>query len=490
MTADAAYLGVDLGGSGAKAGVFDQTGQLLGFGEVSVPVRPTPEGHSEVPIQELYAAARDAARKAIAQARRPVRALSVASQGQTFVSVDDHAVPLHPAILWYDSRAQQQARRLNDRLAHASGAQRTPVVQAISTAPKILWLREHRPRDMARAARYLLLPDYVAYRLTGTAVIDSNTAMSTGLYIEDAPGYCEAALEAAEITPDQLSRIARPGEPVGTLLPAAAQEWGLLPQTLLVCGTNDQYAGALGAGNCAPGILSETSGTCLALVTLTERLPDPLPAGLLGGRFPIRRYQFALAYAKTAGLVLDWLRRELCPGRSFDELQALAAAVPAGSRGLTVLPHFDGTVSPRPDPAVRGAFANLNLTHTLGDLYRAILESLSFSLRENLELMARHGFRLQRIRSIGGGARNDLWLQIKADVTGLPVDRPACTQAATLGAAMLAATGVGDFQTLEQCVQVFYHTARTFEPRWEDRAAYDAAYGRYQHLWQSLYPAQ
>jgi xylulokinase len=488
MSAAAGYLGVDLGGSGAKAGVFGEAGELLGFGQVSAPVQATPEGYSEVPIESVYEAAREASRQAIAQAGRRIRALAVASQGQTFVSLDAGGRPLHPAILWYDSRASEQAQRLTEALAQAAGAERKPVVQAISTAPKILWLRQHQPQAMARAARYLLLPDYLCWRLTGTPVTDSNTAMSTGLYAEDARDYCAAALQAAQIRPDELARIAQPGAPVATLRPEAAAEWGLEPDTLLVCGTNDQYAGALGAGNCAPGIVSETSGTCLALVTLTERLPEPLPVGLLGGRFPIQRYQFALAYAKTAGLVLDWLRREMCPGRSLEDLEQLAAAVPPGSHGLTVLPHFDGTVSPRPDPAVRGVFADLNLGHTLGDLYRAILESLSFSLRENVELMARSGFDLTRIRSIGGGARSDLWLQMKADVTGLPVDRPACAEAATMGAAMLAATGAGIFDTVERSAEVFYRTQRTFEPCNAHRAAYDAAYRRYQNLWQRLYP--
>lgn len=488
MSPTVGYLGVDLGGSGAKAGVFSDTGELLGFGHVSVPIQTTPDGHSEVPIEEVYEAARESSRRAIAQAGAPIRALSVASQGQTFVSLDAQDRPLHPAILWYDSRAAEQAKGLSQRIAQTAGTERKPVVQAISTAPKILWLREHAPEIMARAERYLLLPDYLAYRLTGTPVTDGNTAMSTALACEDVPDYSQAALKAAQIRPEQLAQIAQPGEPLQTVLPEVAADWGLEPDTLLVCGTNDQYAGALGAGNSAPGIVSETSGTCLALVTLTERLPNPLPVGLLGGRFPIRRYQFALAYAKTAGLVLDWVRRELSPGRSHHELDELAAAVPPGSHGLTVLPHFDGTVSPRPDPAVRGAFANLNLGHTLGDLYRAVLESLTFSLRENLELMQRSGFSPERLRSIGGGARSDLWLQMKADVTGLPVDRPACTEAATMGAAMLAATGAGAFASISDSVEVFYHTEQTFEPCRGMAEEYEPAYQRYQDLWQRLYP--
>jgi xylulokinase len=282
-----------------------------------------------------------------------------------------------------------------------------------------------------------------------------------------------------------MSRVLAPAEPIGVVKEAMAREWRLDPQTLLVAGTNDQYAGALGAGNCRPGILTETSGTCLALVTLTRRLPRPMPPGLLGGPFPVEPYCYALAYAKTAGVVLDWFQRELGGGMTLRQLDRLAARIPAGANGLAVLPHFEGMVSPVPDPRVRGVISGLALRHTRVHIYRAILEALAFALRENVEFLRDCGLRPRVVRSIGGGARSDLWLQIKADVLGVPVERPAVTEAAVMGAAMLAAVGCGDRASLRQASESLYRCARIFEPQRHNRAAYAEAYRRYQRLRES-----
>ncbi|MHB9133959.1 MAG: xylulokinase [Armatimonadota bacterium] len=481
-----AYLGIDLGGTGAKAGVFDAAGRLLGAGQVGYTPKITPDGH-ELPIETIYSAAREATRTAVEMSGANICALAISSQGQTFVSLDEFDQPLHPAILWYDSRATEQAAALKAMVDATCRCECRPLVETICAAAKILWLREHYARTMAQARHYLLLPDYLTYRLTGQAVTDPSTAVSTGLYADDAPEYCPEALAAARITKEQLARIQPPGSPIATISLSAAREWGLPEDTLVVTGTNDQYAGALGTGNCRPGIVSETSGTCLALVTLTEKLPSPVPSGIIGGRFPIPRYQFALAYAKTAGVVLDWFTRQLYPGYTLQQLDTMAATVPIGSHGLTMLPHFDGMVSPSPNPAARGAFTNLSLAHNGIDLYRAILEALSFSLRENVELLQGHGFHLDGIRSIGGGAKSDFWLQMKADVTGLPVERPAVAESATLGAAILAAVGTGEFSSIEESSATLYQVERTFQPNSDAHAAYAEPYQKYRELCSRLY---
>jgi xylulokinase len=350
-----------------------------------------------------------------------------------------------------------------------------------------MWLREREPALMAQARRYLLLPDYFAFRLTGKAVTDPCTASSTGVYAEDTPDYCAPALAAAGLTKPQLAEIQLPGQPIGRVLSSIAAEWKLSSETLVIAGTNDQYAGALGAGNCRPGIVSVTTGTCLALVALTEHLPDLLPAGLEGGRFPIARYQFALAFAKTAGIVLEWFQRELSSKENLRELDQMAAGVPAGSRGVVALPHFDGMISPTPDAAARGAFLNLSLHHTRADLYHAILESLGFSLRENLELLRRSGFRADTIRAIGGAARSDLLMQLMADITGEPIERPRVTEAAVLGAAMIAAVGTGAFATLEECSAALYKRERVFTPSPSHHAVYEDLYPRYVELYRHVY---
>lgn len=487
MSAKPVFMGVDLGGTGAKAGIFDSDGRPLGIGHQGYSPKNLGNGRAEIPIETIYEAARAAVHQALEAAGKPaVVALAISSQGQTFATIDEKGRSLHPAILWYDSRAGEQAARLIKKF-EVLPAQERPPVNVLSSSAKILWLNENMPDIMAPAWRYLLLPDYLSYRLTGEAVIDSNTATSIGMQIEGATDFSFPALHIAGIPREQLSRILRPGTPIARLTSSAASEWGLSPETLLVAGTNDQYAGALGAGNNAPGIITETTGTCLALVTLTERLPSPMPQGLYGGHFPIAGLFFLLAYSKTAGLLLHWFQQVWADGKSLADLDAEAATVSPGSRGITLLPHFDGAVSPVPDPAVRGAFSGLTLEHTRADMYRAILESLAFSLRENVENIVLQGFKPSVIRSIGGGAKSDLWLQIKADVLGLPVEKPCVTESAVLGAAMIAAVGQGTFRSLSQASAGLYRPAKQFIPNLSLSDTYQEAYQRYIDLRKKLY---
>jgi xylulokinase len=482
-----AYLGIDVGGTGAKAGVVDRQGRLLGIARRSYHPNLTPEGYVEIPIEMIYGAAREASAEAVRESGARIVALSISSQGQTFVSLDEKDEPLHAAIVWYDARASQQSDRLIAALQSADLHEPMPPVDPTATGAKIMWLREHSPALMSHAVRYLLLPDYLAYVLTGKAVTDPTTASSTGLYAEDEPDYCRAALDAAGVAKAQLAQIRMTGQPVGHVLPEQAEAWQLTPQTLVVTGTNDQYAGALGAGNCRPGIVSVTAGTCLALVTLTERLPASLPAGLFGGRFPIARYQYVLAFAKTAGVVLEWFNRELSPGESLRELDQMASRVPIGSRGVVMLPHFDGMISPVPNPDARGAFLNLSLHHTRVEMYHAILESLGYCLYENLRLLQTCGFGASVVRSIGGGAKSDYWLQMMADVTGVPVEKPVVGEAAVLGAAMIAAVGSGVFATLEECSEAFYRKDQVFVPRAQNHALYEDLFDKYVRLYKHIY---
>jgi xylulokinase len=475
-----AYLGIDIGGTGVKVGVFDEKGRLLAAAKRGYTPRTDGAGRAEIPITVIEAGAREAVREAVAAAGAPIRALAVVSQGQTFVSLDASGQPLHPAILWYDSRAGAQAQALKQALAGMPGGPH-PGMEAIASAPKILWLREHEPALMARAKRHLLLPDFITFRLTGRPVTDPQTAASTGL-TRGGTDYHGPALEAAALPRSSLADIVPSGRMAGTVSAEAAEAWGLAPGTCVAAGTNDQYAGAMGAGLYRPGLLSVATGTCLALVTLTRKDPHPLPAGLWGSDFPIPGLFFVLAYSKTAGVALEWFQRVLAPGVDMRALDAEAAQSPAGSRGVTACPHFDGMLSPSPDSQVRGLFAGLGLHHTRGDLFRSLLESLAFALRENVTHIRSQGFPIEEIRSIGGAARSDFWLQLQADVTGLPVCRPRNTEAATLGAAMLAASGAGDFTGLATSVEALYQPGDRFAPDPALAAPYEESFQRYRSL--------
>jgi xylulokinase len=481
-----AYLGLDIGGTGAKAGVVDPEGRLLALAHRGYQPCASPEGYIEIHIEQIYEAAREAAATVIRQSDARILALSISSQGQTFVSLDDHDQPLHPAIIWYDSRATEQADQLQKALQAANLRKPLPLVQTIAAAPKIMWLRERHPALMAQARRFLLLPDYFSYRLTGRAATDPITASSTALYANGSPDYCAAALDAAKIGKEQLAEILPVGAPIGRVRPQSGADWELSSETLMVTGNNDQFAATLGAGNCRPGMLTVMTGTCLALVTLTEKLPDPMPVGIFGGHFPIPPYDYALTYSKTAGVVLDWLKREW-GGVSLHEVDGLASAVPPGSRGVTMLPYFDGMFSPSPNAAARGAFMNLQLHHTRADLYRATLEALGYTFRENLELMQHHGLAMNTIRAMGGGAKSNFWLQMKADIAGRAIEKPQVTETAVLGAAMFAAVGHGAFRSLTEGSETFVKVERVFEPHVQNHARYDDLYRNYLALYRHVY---
>jgi xylulokinase len=482
-----AYLGIDVGGSGARAGVVDRFGQVLAVSHQAYQPHVSQEGYIEIPIETVYSAAQTAAASAIGACGARIVAVSISSQGQTFVSLNARDEPLHPAIVWYDGRASEQADRMKQLLRLTNFGEPIPAVNPISTAPKIMWLRERFPTLIAQAKRFLLLPEYLAYRLTGRAVTDPATASSTGLYNQDAPDYAAAALTAAEICRSAIADIQEPGQPIAHVLPAAARAWGLDDQTLLVTGTNDQYAGAVGAGNCRPGIVTFSAGSCLALVTLTEKLPQPMPVGLIGGRFPVPQFHYALAFAKTAGVVLEWFNRELSSDKKLTDLDDMASQVPIGSHGLMMVPHFDGMVSPVRNPEARGAFLNLSLHHTRADMYRATLEALGYSLNEGLLLLRQTGFVIDTVRAIGGGARSDIWLQMIADITGRSIERPATIDAAIVGAAMLAALGSGAFTSWAEICEVFYRGEQVFSPRPENHAAYEGFFEKYVQLYQHIY---
>jgi len=194
-----------------------------------------------------------------------------------------------------------------------------------------------------------------------------------------------------------------------------------------------------------------------------------------------------MAFTITSAIVLKWFRDITAPGMAYDDFLQGVADIPAGCGGLTVLPHFAGTASPTYNPDVRGAFNGLTLGHTRAHIARAIMESCACMLRECLDCVTGHGIALTGVRSMGGAARSDLWLRMKADLLGLPVERPACTDAGSLGAAMLAAAGTGRFGSVAEAAEAWYRTDRTFEPNPVNYAAYQEVYRRYLELYRQLY---
>ncbi len=469
------FIGVDLGTTGVKVGLFDAAGSAADVWSREFRMDAPQAGFAEFDANAYMDLAMAGIREVLEKSgvrSDSVKGIGLSSQAQTFTVLDEANRPVRPAISWIDTRAEKEAEELS--------------INAVASGPKLLWLRRHEPHAMARARRLMLMPDYLIYRLTGEHVTDPVTAGSTGMYDHTSGQWAPELLEAVGLDADSVPAVRETGSVAGTLTKAAAGKLGLSTDAIVAVGTNDQCTGALGAGNAEPGIASIAMGTALAIF-VTTKPREHLPDGLRCSHHPVPGLVGLMAFAKTSGIVIRWFREKLAPDLDYDGLFAEAAAVPVGAEGVSALPHFSGTGTPTYDASVRGAFSGLSLAHGRAHMFRALVESLTFTIRENLELLTNAAGELQPPRMIGGGAQSDVWLQMIADATGRAIERPAVREAACLGAAELAMAAAGQFASVAEASLSLYRMERRFEPDTTARDAWDEAFERYQKLYEALY---
>jgi xylulokinase len=366
------------------------------------------------------------------------------------------------------------------------------------SAAKILWWRRNDPALFVGAARFLLVEDFILHRLTGRFVTDGSVACTSLLLDIRTEAWWDPMLDAVGVDASRLPEIAAPGSIVGTLTVAAAEALGLPAALPVVAGGMDQGAGAIGVGNTGPGVISESTGGALTVqATVAQHGGDPT------GQTPVYIHSAPDAYlycpvCPTGGMALTWFRdtfgageveRAAREGRSaYELLTELAATAPAGSDGVLFLPHLAGAFSPEYVPEARGVLYGLTLHHGRAHAVRAVLESVAFMLRRNVELLGSAGATAAEIRSHGGGARSALWNQVKADVCGMPVLTMEGEDAAVRGDAMLAGVAAGVYTDLAEAGRVMVVPAARFDPDPARRAVYDDAYGTYTALFDALRP--
>ncbi|NLX95511.1 MAG: hypothetical protein GXY83_04985 [Rhodopirellula sp.] len=484
-------LSLDAGTTSLKAVLFDTEGrQVASHLEEYELFKPSPDIVELDP--QVYWQSATASIRAVIEASRvaagDIVAIGVTSQGETLTVVDGHGEPLRPSIVWLDNRSREEAEAM-DREFSPNDVYRVtgqPEMIPTWTATRILWLRRNEPEVFRRAHKYLMVEDYLIHRLTGRYATDRALCPSTLYYDLTTGQWWPEMLGYLGIDEAQLPALKDSAEIAGEVSEEAARQTGLRRGTVVTTAPIDQVAGAVGAGNLEPGVITETTGAALAIcATLDEPAYDPqrrigLYAHAVRGRYVL------LPWIPTAGMVLRWFRDELGGGMDYNRLAEEARAVAAGSDGLIVLPHLSGAGSPEPDPRVKGVFWGLTLGHHRGHFVRAIMESIAYVLRSNLLALEDLGMEIREVRSLGGAARSDLWLQIKADVCRKDLLVMACDEAASLGVAMLASVAAGVHADLEAAKQamVAVRTRTPFDP--SAAAGYDACYRRYADLYRHI----
>lgn len=456
-------LGIDLGSTEVKAGLFDAGGRPLGIGRGAHPTDHGADGRAEQDPAAWWAATATAVREARAAAAGrgippEVVAICGIAQGPTLAVLDGAAMPVRPAITWQDRR---------------------PGTDTFGLLPKISWLVAHDPAGAGRARWLLAAWDALGLWLTGRA------AWSLQGHEQ---ALDPADLAAAGVDPGAVPEPIPFGARLGPLAAGPAAAFGLAAGIPVYAGVNDGTASILGAGLLDPGDAVDTGGASGGYGVYHDR-PLELP-GTFVARAPLEgRWILGGAMAAT-GASFDWLGEDVLGRRWSDaELLAEAAVVPPGAKGLLFLPYLAGERAPIFDERARGAFVGLVLGHGRGHLVRAVVEGAAFAARHVAQPIRDAGVPLREVRLAGAAARHPLWARVKADVMGVPAAVPRVPDTALLGAAVLAAVGCGLAPDLATGVRSMTAVETRTEPDPVAHARYDDLFAIYRALYPALRPA-
>ena len=485
-----AYLGIDIGTYESKGALVRTDGAILASGaRAHKMILPQPGWAEHRAEEDWWADFAAISRELIARAGiapGDIKGVGASGIGPCVLPVDEAGRPLSNAILYgVDTRAKREIDDLNAAIGASAILERCGnALTSQSVGPKILWLKRNRPDVFARTYKFLNSTSYLVHRLTGRFVVDHYTAANASpLYRADKLEW-SAAL-APDIAPlDRLPELAWTTEIAGAVSAHAALETGLAPGTPVIVGTIDAAAEAVSAGVLAPGEMMLMYGSTIFTVLIAEARISDSRLWWAPWLFPGRHA--ALGGLATSGALTHWFRdqlgRDLDPAEAPGLLASEAASSPPGARGLVFLPYFSGERTPIHDPHAKGAWFGLNLTHTRADMYRALLEGVANATRHVLETYRAAGAKPFSIHAVGGGVRNDVWIQATSDIANIGQATMNSNLGASYGDAFLAALAIGDVGTAD--IKRWNPVAARIEPRAECAPLYDRQYGVFRALYE------
>jgi xylulokinase len=472
-------IGIDAGTQSLKAIVVDNDLTILGEHSMGYqPSFPRP-GWAEQDPSLWLDALRPAISGALTRARvaaRDIACVAVTGQLDGCLAADSHGHSMGPAIIWMDRRATDEIAGIDPEMIRERTGN---ILDATHMAAKIAWLQRHSTEPVATWHQPV---SFIVAKLCGNNVLDHSLASTTMLYDIATRDWVDDLLDSFGIDRSQMSHIANASSIAGTITESGAVLTGLLAGTPIAVGTGDDFTGAIGAGVIAPGLVSCCVGTAevVGIVSSDFLLDDA--ALVETHRFPGDRF-FIENPGWLSGGAVTWFVSTFGLA-SAEEMSALAATANPGCNDLLFLPALSGAMAPRWNAGARGAFYGLTAHHGRAELARSVLEGCAFAMRDVVDRLIAIGGPVSAIRLSGGGALSEVWSQIRADVSRLPVEIPAYTDSAPLGATQLALQAVGIAKSFESNIAI----AATFESAFKNKEVYDRAYRRYRNLFEALTP--
>ena len=480
-------LGLDIGSSSAKCAAFSIEGEMLA--ESTVEYNKLLTNKADELFSYVCTVIRDCAGKI--KDNGDIASITVSSFGESFAAVDRRGSALSDIVTYSESWGEGEVdlllRKVPD-IGRIAGAN----PKTFYALPKIMCLLKTRPEIKSDLWKFLQIMDFIIYRLSGETVIDYALACRALAFDVINRRWSDEILAAAGIGKDTLSDPVPAGTIAGEIRESLARSLGVPANTKIIAGAHDQVATAIGAGVLSAGeaVIGTGSVECITPV-FDHPILEP---GFLEKNYAciphaVHGKYVTYAFSMTGGALLSWFRDTLAihlnaaaqaQGRSVYDL--LNESCPPQPSDLLVIPHFGGTGTPELNQKAAGTITGFTLDTGLPDIYRAVLEGLCFEMRYNREQIADFGVNFNSLRATGGGARSDIWLQMKADIIGVPVTPLATANSGLTGGAMLAAVSLGAYDSLEEAAKKFVKVRDTFYPSDGPKGYYNDKYRRYQTL--------
>ncbi len=485
-------LGLDIGTSGVKALLISVEGKIISSKTVSYPLTTPHSGWAEQSPYDWWEATVKVIKETVSNNlidSNQIKGISLSGQMHSSVFLNEKMEVIRPAILWSDTRTSGQCKEIYakagglDQLIHYVS---NPALEGF-TAPKILWLKENEPENYQKVKHILLPKDYIRYRLTNELFTEVSDAAGTLLFEVIKKRWSTGLLKKLEIDPDLLPPVLNSFDLAGRITKPIAEKTGLKFKTPVVAGGADNACGAVGSGIIQEGRVMVSIGSSGVVLAHTNN-----PQADQEGRIHLFNHAcpdswYMMGVSLSAGISYEWLERKLFNHRlSYAKLDQLAEEIEPGSEGLIFLPYLYGERTPHNDANARGVYFGISGKHDQRHFVRAVMEGVTFALKDSLELIKDKGVKIKEIRAIGGGAKSRVWQQILADILGEEINLLNVEEGPALGAALIAGVGVGVYSSFAEAVNGIVKVRKTIVPRTQNTEKYNQYYQLYKKLYYSL----
>ena len=492
-------IGVDLGTSGTKTVLFDESGKVIASHTVEYPMYQPKNGYAEQDPADWREAAFTTIRAVMQKSgvsKDDVKAIGLSGQMHGLVMLDEKNQVIRNSIIWCDQRTAKECEEITAKV----GAERMIEITANPaltgfTASKILWVRNHEPQNYEKCRHILLPKDYVRFCLTGELATEVSDA--SGMQLLDIPKrqWSDEVLDKLEIDKSLLAKVYESPEITGTLTSEAAEKTGLNQKTIVVGGAGDNAAAAVGTGVVRDGKAFTTIGTSGVVFAHTSQITIDPKGRVHTFCCAVPGCWHVMGVTQGAGLSLKWFRdnfsnaeketAELMNVDPYYLMDKAALQSPIGANRLLYLPYLMGERTPHLDANARGVFFGLSAMHTKRDMLRAVMEGVTYSLRDCMEVLREMGVSVNDMMACGGGGSSPVWRQMLADLYTCPVKTVDSKEGPALGVAILAAVGAGLYKDVPEACDAIIHTANSQEPIAENIPEYE----KYYQLYRTIYPA-